>query len=313
MTKSAFVFPGQGSQTVGMLADLAAADGQVMATFAEASEVLSYDLWDLAQTGPAEKLDQTEFTQPALLAASTALWRVAMARGAVRPDVVAGHSLGEYSALVAAGVVSFADAIRLVSERGRFMQTAVPLGKGGMAAVLGLEDAQVREICVAISSASGVVQAVNYNAPGQVVIAGENSALQDAIDACKVAGAKRVVALSASAPFHSELMRPAADKMAAVLAGVNFSSPKIPVIQNVHADYEADADAIRENLVKQMYSAVLWTGTVERMVQDGVTRIIECGPGKVLVGLNKRISRVIDGWSVSDQASLDVTASELWL
>jgi [acyl-carrier-protein] S-malonyltransferase len=295
MTKSAFVFPGQGSQTVGMLADLAAADGQVMATFAEASEVLSYDLWDLAQTGPAEKLDQTEFTQPALLAASTALWRVAMARG------------------VAAGVVSFADAIRLVSERGRFMQTAVPLGKGGMAAVLGLEDAQVREICVAISSASGVVQAVNYNAPGQVVIAGENSALQDAIDACKVAGAKRVVALSASAPFHSELMRPAADKMAAVLAGVNFSSPKIPVIQNVHADYEADADAIRENLVKQMYSAVLWTGTVERMVQDGVTRIIECGPGKVLVGLNKRISRVIDGWSVSDQASLDVTASELWL
>jgi [acyl-carrier-protein] S-malonyltransferase len=271
--------------------------------FAEASSVLGYDLWDLVANGPEEKLNQTEFTQPALLTASVALYQIAMSQGMQKPDVVAGHSLGEYSALVAAEVVSFADAVALVQLRGQFMQTAVPVGVGGMAAVLGLEDDQVREICEQ-SSHGEVVQAANFNAPGQVVIAGKNEALARAISGCKEAGAKRAMPLAVSAPFHSELMKPAAENMAAKLEAVIFSTPVITIIQNVDAEIHVDPNEIRQNLVKQMYSAVLWTDTVQRMKSEGVSNIVECGPGKVLTGLTKRIDKTISGHSINSLESV---------
>lgn len=311
MTKTAFVFPGQGSQSVGMLADLAADFDVVGQTFAEASERLGYDLWDLTQSGPEDKLNQTEFTQPALVAASIAVWRVASSRGARTPDIVAGHSLGEYAALVVAGALDFGDAVALVRSRGQFMQTAVPVGEGGMAAILGLEDEQVKAIC-AEASGDAVVQAANFNAPGQVVIAGAMAALEAAIEACKAAGAKRAMPLPVSAPFHSELMRPAAGNMATALADVEIRRPEVPVIQNVHARVEADPEKIRENLVAQMYSAVLWTDTVRSMAADGVTGAVECGPGKVLSGLIKRIDKSIDTVAIGDAAGMESAASELW-
>ncbi len=311
MTKTAFVFPGQGSQSVGMLADLAADFDVVGQTFAEASERLGYDLWDLTQSGPEDKLNQTEFTQPALVAASIAVWRVASSRGARTPDIVAGHSLGEFAALVVAGALDFGDAVALVRSRGQFMQTAVPVGEGGMAAILGLEDEQVKAIC-AEASGDAVVQAANFNAPGQVVIAGATSALEAAIEACKAAGAKRAMPLPVSAPFHSELMRPAAENMATALADVEIRRPEVPVIQNVHARVEADPEKIRENLVAQMYSAVLWTDTVRSMAADGVTGAVECGPGKVLSGLIKRIDKSIDTVAIGDAAGMESAASELW-
>lgn len=311
MTKTAFVFPGQGSQSVGMLADVVAAESTASGLFREASDVLGYDLWQLVSEGPEDKLNQTEYTQPALLTASVALFRVAQARGVSNPDVVAGHSLGEYSALVAAGVLAFADAVALVQKRGQFMQTAVPLGEGGMAAVLGLDDDKVKAICADASGDAGIVQAANFNAPGQVVIAGGNAALEAAIASCKEAGAKRAMPLAVSAPFHSELMKPAAEKMARALAEVSFAEPAIDIIQNVDADYENTPDAIRENLVKQMYSAVLWTDTVQRMAKDGVTRIVECGPGKVLSGLNRRIDKSLESLSIFDLDSLEATVKEL--
>lgn len=311
MGKLAYVFPGQGSQSVGMLLDLASEQVLIEETFAEASEALGYDLWQLVQSGPEDKLNQTEFTQPALLSASVAIWRVAMALGAPRPEMVAGHSLGEYSALVAAESLQFADAVKLVQQRGRFMQTAVPLGQGGMAAVLGLEDDVVREVCAKSSSGSELVQAANYNAPGQVVIAGSNAALERAIEALKAAGAKRAMPLAVSAPFHSELMKPAAEKMAEVLAGVTISSPAIQILQNVDAAYHSSADAIRANLVTQMYSAVLWTETTQRLATDGVTTIVECGPGKVLTGLNKRIDKSIGGHVINSVESLASTLESL--
>jgi [acyl-carrier-protein] S-malonyltransferase len=314
MAKLAFVFPGQGSQEVGMLQDMSGTESLVSETFAEASAVLGYDLWELIQQGPAEQLNQTEFTQPALLTASVALWRVAQQRGLVSVDLVAGHSLGEYSALVAAGVVEFCDAVRLVQQRGQFMQSAVPVGVGGMAAVLGLDDEKVSSICRAITTATtggGVVQAANYNSPGQVVIAGTNDALAEAIDACKAAGAKRAMALSVSAPFHSALMQPAADNMAEALAGINFQVPSIDIIQNVDAQYCSDPALIRENLVKQMYSAVRWTESVQRMATDGVTVVVECGPGKVLSGLNRRIDKSLTSHSIYSAASLASACQEL--
>ncbi len=309
MGKLAFVFPGQGSQSVGMLADLAAESASVEATFSRASEVLGYDLWQLVQAGPEEQLNQTEFTQPALLSASVACYRAAVAAGMPKPEVVAGHSLGEYSALVAAGVLQFEDAVDLVRQRGQFMQTAVPLGQGGMAAILGLDDDQVKSICDASSDDSSQVQAANFNAPGQVVIAGGNEALERAIDACKEAGARRAMPLAVSAPFHSAMMAPAAEEMEAALAGVNFNQPEIAVIQNVDADYEQDADKIRTNLVRQMCGAVLWTDTVARMAADGVDRVVECGPGKVLSGLNKRINRDLTSLALGSAADL-ASASE---
>ena len=305
MINLAFVFPGQGSQKMGMLQDAREASADL---FAEASSVLGYDLWDLVENGPEDQLNQTEYTQPALLTASIALLRLAQARGLPSPDAVAGHSLGEYSALVAAGVLQFADAVMLVQKRGQFMQSAVPIGEGGMAAVLGLDDEQVREVCIAASQGE-VVQAVNYNAPGQVVIAGNNAAIERAIKGCKEAGAKRAMALSVSAPFHSELMKPAAEELTGVLNEVNFARPKIIVVQNVDAAVHDDPEEIRENLIKQMYGAVLWTDTVLMMKQIGVTTLIECGPGKVLTGLTKRIDKSITGHNVDSVASI-ATVSE---
>ena len=310
MGKLAYVFPGQGSQAVGMLSDLAEAS-LVTETFAAASQVLGYDLWALLQNGPEDQLNQTEFTQPALLTASVALWRVAMEQGATVPEIVAGHSLGEYSALVAAGVIAFEDAVKLVQQRGQFMQTAVPIGQGGMAAVLGVADEQVVEICASSSTAVDIVQAVNFNSPGQVVIAGSNAALEKAIEALKAAGAKRAMPLAVSAPFHSEMMRPAAENMAAALASVDFNTPNINIIQNVHAQIETDPDAIRGNLVLQMHSAVLWTKTVQNLVTDGVDQVVECGPGRVLAGLNKRIDKSISSYSINSADTMKSTVAEV--
>ncbi|MFP6803900.1 MAG: ACP S-malonyltransferase [Pseudomonadales bacterium] len=307
MTKLAFVFPGQGSQEVGMLEDAREACADL---FAEASSVLGYDLWDLVENGPEDQLNQTEYTQPALLTASIALFRLAQARGLPSPDVVAGHSLGEYSALVAADVLQFSDAVMLVQKRGQFMQTAVPLGEGGMAAVLGLDDEQVREVCIAAAQGE-VVQAVNYNSPGQVVIAGNNAAIERAIKGCKEAGARRAIALSASAPFHSELMKPAAEELAGVLNEVNFAKPTTIVVQNIDAAVHDDPEEIRTKLVKQMYGAVLWTDTVLMMKQIGVATLVECGPGKVLTGLSKRIDKSITGHSMNSAASIAIVLEAL--
>ena len=267
-------------------------EAAVRDTFSEASAALGYDLWDLCANGPEAQLNQTEFTQPALLTASIALYRQALAHGMAEPDVVAGHSLGEYSALVAAGTLAFADAVTLVQKRGQFMQTAVPVGEGGMAAVLGLTDDEVRQAC-AEAAADEVVQAANYNAPGQVVIAGSTDAVDRAVEACKSAGAKRAMPLAVSAPFHSALMQPAAENMSEVLETVSFSAPKMPVVQNVDASVHTDPDEIRGNLVAQMCGAVLWTDTVLALKGMDVEHMIECGPGKVLAGLAKRIDRSI--------------------
>lgn len=309
MNSLAFVFPGQGSQFVGMLGE----DQRMVAgIFDDASSVLGYDLWELVQIGPGEKLNQTEFTQPALLTASVALWRMAQDRGIELPGVVAGHSLGEYSALVAAGVISFQDAVSLVQKRGRLMQTAVPNGEGSMAAVIGLDGPLVSEICERLSAA-GVVEAANFNSPGQVVIAGQNEALEAAIDACKEAGAKRAIPLEVSAPFHCSLMQPAAEKMRLALADVTFNSPQLKVIQNVDALYCDDTELIRDNLVKQMYSAVRWTDTIRKMTADGVVRVVECGPGKVLSGLNRRIDKSLVSFNINSLESLQSVAEDFGL
>ena len=287
MTKLAYLFPGQGSQEVTMLSELAS---EVVELFTEASAILGYDLWQLVQEGPPEQLNQTEFTQPALLTASLALYRLARARGAPAPDLVAGHSLGEYSALVAAGALSFPDAVALVQQRGQFMQSAMPLGAGGMAAVLGLTDLQVEAAC-AQAAQGEVIQIANYNSPAQVVMAGQQAALERAIAACQAAGARRVLLLPVSAPFHTELMRPAADLMAAALDRVQFKAPEIPIIQNVNAQLETDPEQIKHNLVAQIYGAVRWTDTIQKMLAEGVDTFIESGPGRVLSGLIRRIDK----------------------
>lgn len=307
MSKLAYVFPGQGSQKVGMLRDVKSA---LAATFEEASAVLGYDLWQLVQDGPAEKLDRTEYTQPALLTASVGLWRIALAQGAAVPQVVAGHSLGEYSALVVASVLKFTDAVSLVAKRGQFMQSAVPIGEGGMAVILGLGDAEVKAICAGFTG-SKLVQTANFNAPGQVVIAGETEALGAVVQACKDAGARRTMPLSVSAPFHCALMKPAADRMQDALARVTLNVPHIPIVQNVDADYCDDPESIRKNLVKQMYSAVLWTDTILKMAADGVSRIIECGPGRVLSGLTRRIDRSMATSNINSQESLNTVMGEM--
>lgn len=289
-------------------------DADAVATiFSEASDALGYDLWALVANGPEEQLNQTEFTQPALLTASVALYRLALAQGAPTPDIVAGHSLGEYSALVAAGVLEFADAVKLVQKRGQFMQTAVPVGEGGMAAVLGLSDAEVIDVCKAASdeAAGEIVQAANFNAPGQVVIAGKNAALERAIEGCKEAGARRAMALAVSAPFHSQLMEPAAEEMKSALAEVTFNTPTIQLMQNVDAAVHDDPEAIRANLVSQMSGAVLWTATVENMKSMGVERMVECGPGKVLSGLAKRIDKSIAGMNIDSGESISTVIESL--
>ncbi|MCK5894707.1 MAG: ACP S-malonyltransferase [Endozoicomonadaceae bacterium] len=289
--KCAVVFPGQGSQKVGMLADVTASSDIIASTFDEASEVLGFDLWRMIAEGPADRLNQTENTQPALLASSVALWRLWAIREG-EPLMLAGHSLGEYSALVCADVISFADGLRLVRQRGCYMQEAVPAGVGGMAAVLGLADDEVVRVCSEVAEQCGeVVEAVNFNAPGQVVIAGSKVAVDHSVAFLMAAGAKKVMPLPVSVPSHCFLMKPAAEKLAVDLTAIVFSSPKIPVVQNVSAQVVSDVDQIRDNLVQQLYSPVRWAESIRLIAEAGISHLYECGPGNVLAGLGKRIER----------------------
>jgi [acyl-carrier-protein] S-malonyltransferase len=297
-------FPGQGSQSVGMLDALAAAYPSVGETFAEASEALGLDLWALASQGPKEELDRTERTQPVLLAAGVAVWRVWREAGGAPAAVMAGHSLGEYAALVAAGALPFADGIRLAADRARYMQEAVPAGQGAMAAILGLDDAQVRAIC-AEQSQGAVLEAVNYNSPGQVVIAGETAAVERAAAAAKAAGAKRALPLPVSVPSHCALMGPAARRLAERLAGVLLQRPQVPVIHNVDVAESPDPAGLRERLVAQLHSPVRWVETVQAVAERGIVTAIECGPGKVLAGLNKRIAKQLVTLPVYDPETLE--------
>lgn len=306
----AFVFSGQGSQKVGMLADMAAVFPLVEKTFAEASEVLGYNLWELCQHGEQEQLNATETTQPLLLTSSVALWRVWQEKQGKQPALLAGHSLGEWSALVCAGVVAFTDAVDLVRKRGAYMQTAVPKGEGSMAAVLNVEDEKILAICKEASDV-GVVEAVNFNSPGQVVIAGQVAAVDKASELLKAAGAKRVLPLPVSAPFHTSLMKPAAEKMAAHIAATTFHAPNIPVIHNVNAERSADPEAIKALMIKQIDHPVLWVDCVNALVKAGITTVVECGPGKVLCGLCTRIEKSLTAFGIEDVAGLEKALTEI--
>ncbi len=297
----AFVFPGQGSQKIGMLADLASEYPVVEQTFREASEVLGYDLWDAVQNGTQEAINLTECTQPLLLTASVACWRVWQERGGAAPALMAGHSLGEWSALVCAGVLAFTDAVALVRERGKLMQEAVPAGVGAMAAIIGLADDDIKAACEA-QAGDEVVAPVNFNSPGQVVIAGHAAAVERAMQACKDAGAKRALPLPVSAPFHTSLMKPAAEKLAAAVERTEFSVPEVPVVHNVNGATEADPAKIKALMIEQIYSPVLWVDCVAAMKAAGVEQLVECGPGKVLAGLAKRIDRSLSAVSLETPA-----------
>ena len=305
MKKFAMVFPGQGSQTVGMLAELAGDYPIVQETFKQASEVLGYDLWQLVQEGPAEELNKTWQTQPALLTASVAVYRVWQQKyPELKPEVMAGHSLGEYSALVCAGVLDFQDAVKLVELRGKLMQQAVPEGTGAMYAIIGLDNEAIINACKQAEQGE-VVSAVNFNSPGQVVIAGAKAAVERAAALCKEAGAKRALPLSVSVPSHCALMKPAADQLSVSLESITLKAPTASVLNNVDVKAETDADAIRNALVRQLYSPVRWTETVEKMSHSGVEVLVEIGPGKVLNGLAKRIVDSLQATSVNDVKSLD--------
>ena len=307
----AFVFPGQGSQSVGMLNSIAQRP-EVRATLEEASDALGEDVAKLIAEGPAEALSLTTNTQPVMLTAGVAFYRAWLAAGGPIPRVMAGHSLGEYSALVGAGVISFKDAVPLVRFRAQAMQTAVPVGTGGMAAILGLDDATVIQVCADASTASGgVVEAVNFNAPGQVVIAGASDAVAKACELLKAAGAKRALPLPVSAPFHSSLLQPASEKLKAYLANIEFKSPTISVINNVDVEILNEPQAIKDALVRQAAKPVRWHETVRAMAGHGVTHVVECGPGKVLAGLTKRIHDQMTGVPVFDEASLNEALASL--
>lgn len=309
MSKFAMVFPGQGSQTVGMLADLAAQFPIVEQTFAEASDALGYDLWKLVQEGPAEELNKTWQTQPALLAASVAIYRVWQQENGAQPAMMAGHSLGEYSALVCAGVLDFKQAIRLVELRGKLMQEAVPAGTGAMSAIIGLDNDAIAKACE--ESAQGeVVSPVNFNSPGQVVIAGNKDAVERAGAACKAAGAKRALPLPVSVPSHCALMKPAADKLAIALQGIAFNAPQFPVVNNVDVKTETSPEAIRDALVRQLYSPVRWSESVEFMAGEGIQHLLEVGPGKVLTGLTKRIVDTMTAAAINDAASVSAALAQ---
>lgn len=309
----AFVFPGQGSQAVGMLAALAAEEPVVEKTFAEASEVLGYDLWKLCQQGPESDLNATERTQPAMLAAGVATWRVWRKRGGPAPTVMSGHSLGEFTALVCADSLDFRTAVDLVRFRGGAMQQAVPIGQGAMAAVIGLDDDAVEAAC-AEAARGEIVEAVNYNAPGQVVIAGLAAAVERAIEACKTRGAKRAIALPVSVPSHSTLMKPAAEQLRARLDETEVRSPLVPEIYTVDVRKHGHPQGIKAALVQQLFSPVRWAETVRRMVANGATHIVECGPGKILTGLNRRVERrkEISVFAVDDGASIDSAITACW-
>ena len=306
----AFVFPGQGSQSIGMLDQLASEYPLVQETFAEASEVLGYDLWDLVTSGPEAALNQTERTQPAMLAAGIAVWRVWQSLTNIQPDYLAGHSLGEYSALVASGALSFANAIKLVELRGQYMQQAVPEGQGAMAAILGLDDDAVKMIC---EQAAGdeVVEAVNFNSPGQVVIAGNVAAVTKATVLAKEQGAKRALMLPVSVPSHCALMKPAADMLSEALADMPVNETRMPVIHNVSVTPAQDEAGIKTSLAQQLYNPVRWVETVQWLSNQGVDKIVECGPGKVLAGLTKRIDKAVTGLPVFDQSSLEKAVQAL--
>ena len=305
MKKFAMVFPGQGSQTVGMLAELAGDYPIVQETFKQASETLGYDLWQLVQEGPAEELNKTWQTQPALLTASVAVYRVWQQKyPELKPEVMAGHSLGEYSALVCAGVLDFQDAVKLVELRGKLMQQAVPEGTGAMYAIIGLDNEAIINACKQAEQGE-VVSAVNFNSPGQVVIAGAKAAVERAAALCKETGAKRALPLAVSVPSHCALMKPAADQLSVSLESITLKAPTVSVLNNVDVKAETDADAIRNALVRQLYSPVRWTETVEKMSHSGVEVLVEIGPGKVLNGLTKRIVDSLQATSVNDVKSLD--------
>lgn len=298
-----FVFPGQGSQSIGMLAELAVEYPQVKQTFEQASGIFGEDLWAISQNGPEQRLNDTRITQPAMLAAGVAVWRVWNTQTDLQPVSMAGHSLGEYTALVCSGQLDFEDAVKLVSERARQMQIAVPAGEGAMAAILGLDNAVVEQACQ-LASSQGVVEPVNYNAPGQVVIAGSTIAVESALEQAKQLGAKRAVLLPVSVPSHCSLMRPAADALASMLDNMALKETAIPVVQNTDGLSHDHPDQIRDNLKQQLYKPVLWVDCINKMHSQGVTQFVECGPGKVLSSLIKRIVKDVNVASVNSPNSL---------
>ncbi|HIC45581.1 MAG TPA: [acyl-carrier-protein] S-malonyltransferase [Methylophaga aminisulfidivorans] len=308
--KSAFVFPGQGSQSVGMLAEIAAEYSLVKQTFQEASDVLAYDVWNLVSNGPEELLNQTDRTQPIMLTAGIAMWRVWQSVSDIKPAYFAGHSLGEYTALVAADAIDFTDAVKLVELRGQYMQQAVPAGEGAMAAILGLDDDVVREVCNE-ASAAGVVEAVNFNSPGQVVIAGSAEAVKKATEIASNKGAKRALILPVSVPSHCALMQPAAEQLANKLNEIDIRMPTTPVIHNASVTSAVDVDAIKSLLAQQLYSPVRWVETIQWLAAQNVDHIVECGPGKVLAGLTKRIDKSLTALPLFDIATLEKTQQAL--
>jgi [acyl-carrier-protein] S-malonyltransferase len=310
MNNIGFIFPGQGSQKLGMLADLAAKFSVVEEAFAQASTVLDKDLWQVSQTDQNEQLNQTDITQPVLLAASVALWRAWQDQQGSQPSILAGHSLGEYSALVCSGVLAFGDAIQLVHQRGLYMQAAVSTGTGKMAAIVGLDDDKIAGLCEQATQGQ-VVSAANFNSPGQTVIAGDVDAVERAMVLCKEAGAKRALPLNVSVPSHCFLMKPAAEQLQAELDRVQFNAPQIPIVQNVNAQISEDPDLIKENLIKQLYMPVLWVDSVKCMRANGVEKLLECGPGKVLSGLIRRIEPQISCFASDNPASLENAIAEL--
>jgi [acyl-carrier-protein] S-malonyltransferase len=305
------VFPGQGSQRVGMLEEAAGAFSVVSDTFSEASEALGYDLWQLVSQGPAEKLVLTEYTQPAIMTASVALFRAFAEANAFQPLAGAGHSLGEYSALVSAGTLSLPDGVRLVRQRGAAMQDAVPVGVGAMAVVMGLADDVITDTCNSVSTAESFVGGVNFNAPGQVVIAGHSVAVDAAVAALKDAGARRAMPLPVSAPFHTPLMQPAAEVMQRAFEDVNWSTPEFPVVSNVDGSLQSNADSIRDSLVRQISAPVLWTTCMATLREAGCTNFIECGPGNVLSGLSKRIDKSVPIASIETVAAIEAGVTDL--
>jgi [acyl-carrier-protein] S-malonyltransferase len=303
MAQLAIVFPGQGSQSLAMLADISGQYPQIEQTFSEASQALGYDLWDLVQNGAASDLNRTDITQPALLAASVAIWRVWQDNNGVKPAFLAGHSLGEYSALVCGGAIDFKDAIKLVELRGQFMLEAVPEGTGSMAAIIGLDDELIEKACHD-AAAEQVVAPVNFNSPGQVVIAGHKEAVDRASILCKEAGAKRALPLAVSVPSHCSLMIPAAERLAQQLANIEICTPSIPVINNVDVAAATDADAIRDALKRQLFNPVRWTETVQFLAKNNIESMVEVGPGKVLTGLTRRIDKALTCVATNDLAGL---------
>ncbi|MBT8449992.1 MAG: ACP S-malonyltransferase [Gammaproteobacteria bacterium] len=303
MSKTAILFPGQGSQALGMGVELIANYADIRTSLEEASDALGYDVVELMSHGPEEKLNRTDFTQPAILALSVAIYRHLRTTIGIEANVMAGHSLGEYSALVAAGVLDFADALQLVAKRGSYMLDAVPEGIGGMAAILGLDDADIEAVCAAVADGE-VVSPVNYNSPGQVVIAGHKGAVVRASEGCLEKGAKKAIPLTVSGPFHSALMKPAAERLAVDLDNIDIKNATIDVVNNVDVIVNRDVTSIKDSLVRQIYNPVRWSETIQKMEADGVERYIECGPGKVLAGLNKRINRRSVVFTTSDTAAL---------